>query len=207
MSRLGIHHEPRAPRSGIVAIWRLLIAASGAVGVWLAALQHDVWWTALSQLASVAVAVTYAVLAAHVRVPSSARLPYAAPWLRGMLATLMLLVSIAYLAMPRADLSDPYSIVEHLLTPALVVIDFLVVGHLRDGVRWWHPLTWLVPPAAYLGWYVAADLGVYAALDPGRPTEFVPRTLMLLVLVLASGAFVYTADRSRTLVRQMAAAA
>jgi len=189
-------------RLATLTVWRLLVVASGALGVWLAALQYDVWWTALSQLASVAVAVSYAGFAVQALRPSRSH-DSASAWLRGMLVTLMLLVSIGYLAMPRADLSAPYSVVEHLLTPALVVADFLLVDDSRASVRWWHPLTWLLPPAAYLSWYVLGDLRVYAVLDPGRPSEFVPRTLMLLVLVLASGAFVYAMDRSRRLARQL----
>lgn len=169
-------------------LWRLLVATSAATGVVLAARQYDVWWTALSQLASVAVAVSYVGLAW--REPAS-------PWLRGALVTLMLLVSLAFIPMQRGNLWDPYSVFEHLLTPALVVADFVLVGRNHHHVRWWHPLTWLVPPAAYLLWYVGADLRTYAALDLGQPGLFTQRVLLLLVLLLAAGFAVHELGRRR----------
>ena len=171
-----------------VVLWRLLVATSAATGVALAARQYDVWWTALSQLASIAAALAYLGLAW--REPRS-------PWLRGCLATLMLLVSLAYLPMQNGNLLDPYSVFEHVLTPAMVLTDFLLVGANHHRVRWWHPLTWLAPPAAYLAWYVGGDLEVYAALDLTRPSAFVERCLLLSVLVLAAGFALYDVGRRR----------
>ncbi|MFC7495447.1 MULTISPECIES: hypothetical protein [unclassified Nocardioides] len=157
--------------------WRLLVAVTAAAGVVLAAQRYDVWWTALSQLANLAVAVGFLVMA--VREPRS-------PWLRGALTSVMLLVAVAYLPMANGNLTQPWSILEHVITPALVVADFLYRGDNQHRVRWWHPLTWLAAPAAYLAWYVGADLAVYAALDPAAAT-FVPRVGVLLVLLLAAG--------------------
>jgi hypothetical protein len=165
-----------------VVLWRLLVATSAATGVVLAALQYDVWWTALSQLASLAVAVSYTVLA--FREPRS-------PWLRGSLASLMLLVSLAFIPMQHGNLWDPYSVFEHLLTPVLVLLDFVLVGRNQHHVRWWHPLTWLLPPAAYLLWYIGGDLGVYAALDLAQPGPFAQRIAILVGLVLAIGFGLY----------------
>lgn len=172
----------------ITRAWRLLIATSGLTGVVLAAMQYDVWWTALSQLASLAVAVSFAFLA--FREPPS-------PWLRGALASLMVLVSVGFLAMQHGNLWDPYSVFEHLLTPALVVADFVCVGANQWRVRWWHPLTWLVPPAAYLAWYVAGDLRVYASLDAARPTAFATQVTLLVGLLLAAGFAFYDVGRRR----------
>jgi hypothetical protein len=168
--------------------WRLLIAASAATGVALAAWQYDVWWTALSQLASLAVAASYAVLA--FREPRS-------PWLRGALTSTMVLVAIAFLAMQHGNLWDPYSVFEHMLTPALVLADFVLVGTNQARVRWWHPPTWLLPSAAYLVWYVAADLGVYLPLDLGRPTAFALNTALLGALLLGAGFALYDIGRRR----------
>ena len=161
-----------------VVLWRLLVAASAATGVVLAAQQYDVWWTALSQLASMAVAVCFVGLA--FREPRS-------PWLRGSLTTVMVLVSLAFIPMSNDNLWAPFSVFEHMLTPALVVLDFVLVGRNHHHLRWWHPLTWLVPPAAYLAWYVAGDLAVYAALDAGQPAIFTQRVAVLLGLLLATG--------------------
>lgn len=174
-----------------VVLWRLLVAASAATGVVLAAIQYDVWWTALSQLASITVAVCFLGLA--FREPRS-------PWLRGGLTTLMLLVSLAYVPMQNGNLWDPYSVLEHLVTPALVLADFLLVGTNQRHLRWWHPLTWLLPPLAYLLWYVGGDLAVYAALDVDRPTDFAQRIVVLLGLLLATGFALCRLGRRRALV-------
>lgn len=178
----------------MLTAWRLGIATSGAVGVALAAAQYDVWWTALSQLASLAVVVGYLWLAAYPFVGDHGDEP-PSPWLRGCLATQMLLVSLAFLAMQHGNLTDPYSLFEHVLTPVLVVVDFLLVGGNQAAVRWWHPLSWLLPPVAYLTYYVGGDLRVYAALDTGDGLAFVSRLGVLALLVLSAGFFLYAVGR------------
>jgi hypothetical protein len=180
-----------------LTLWRLLVAGSALLGVLLAALQYDVWWTALSQLACLAVGVSYVGLAAYPFLVRSRRHEPTSPWLRGALATLMLLVSTAYLAMPAVDLSDSFSIVEHLITPALVVADFVLVGSNQSAVRWWHPATWLLPPIAYVCYYVLGDLRVYVALDASQPGPFALRLLMLLVLLLCLSLLLYAVGRTR----------
>lgn len=179
-----------------VLLWRLVVAGSAATGVVLATREYDVWWTALSQLTSLAVAVAYLGLA--VREPRS-------PWLRGALVTLVLLVALAYLPMQNGNLAEPWSVLEHVVTPALVVVDFLVVGRNHHRVRWWHPLTWLVPPTAYLLWYVGGGLHVYQALDPGHHTAFWGRVGALLALVLGAGFWAYAVGRRRRLLPAYAA--
>ncbi|WP_460794055.1 hypothetical protein [Nocardioides pacificus] len=179
-----------------VTAWRLAVVTSALTGVWLAAVQYDVWWTALSQLASLAVAASYLALAAVPFVARDRHEPRS-PWLRGALATSMVLVSLAYLVMTGGDLSDPYSVFEHLVTPALVVADFLLVGRNQVHVRWWHPLSWLLPPAAYLVYYVVGDLRVYVALDASQPATFAVRTALLGVLVLGAGLVLYAVGRAR----------
>ena len=171
-----------------VLLWRLLVAGSAGAGVWLAAQEYDVWWTALSQLANLAVAAAYVVLS--VREPRS-------PWLRGALTSLMVLVSLAYLPMANGNLTQSWSLLEHLVTPSLVLADFALVGRNQHRVRWWHPLSWLVAPGVYLGWYVVGDLDVYAALDPTAPGAFGLRLLALLALLLVTGFALYAAGRRR----------
>jgi hypothetical protein len=158
--------------------WRLVIAASALNGVVLAAHRYDVWWTALSQLANLAVGVAFVALA--FREPRS-------PWLRGALASTMLLVALAYLPMANGNFLQPWSVLEHVVTPALVVTDYVARGDNLHRVRWWYPVSWLAAPAAYLVWYVDADLDVYAALDPNRPESFVWRVAALLAVLLVAG--------------------
>ncbi len=179
------------PSSHVHRPWRLLVAASGLAGVILAALQYDVWWTALSQLASLGVAAGYLALA--VRPAPGTRTDDV---VRGGLAVVMVLVGLGFWAMQHGNGADPYSLLEHGLTPALVLLDVVVVGRVR-ALRRTDPLWWLLAPAAYLTWYVAADLGTYAALDPARPVELAGRTSLLALLVLVAGAALVLRSRPR----------
>ena len=178
-----------------ITAWRLLVATCAASGVVLAARQYDVWWTALSQLACCAVAICFAGLAAYSHL--TGRREPRSPWLQGALATTMTLVCLAYLPMQNGNVTQGWSVLEHVVTPALVVADFVFVTRNQAEVRWWHPLTWMLPPLAYLGWYVGSDLAVYAALDPGRPVAFTTQLVMLALLVLAAGFVFYGAGRRR----------
>lgn len=175
-----------------LTLWRVAIALSGACGVGLAAMRYEVWWTALSQLASLAVALTYAGLAAYPHLAADGRREPSSPWLRGAMATLMVLVSGGYLVATAGDLSQPYSVFEHAVTPTLVLADYLFVGDNQRAVRWWHPLSWLVAPALYLGWYVVGDLGVYVHLDPSQPGDFAGRVGLLCLATLGAGFLLYS---------------
>ena len=186
------------PRRWGLACWRLGLAGSAFTGVWLAAQQYDVWWTALSQLASLAAGVGYLVLAGGaVLAVDGPRCRVASAWFRGATASTMALVAIAFLAMQHGNLWDPYSVFEHLVTPAAVVADRVLIGTRRDVTRWWHPWSWLLPPTAYLAWYVAGDLRVYVALDPSDPTAFVANTTALLALVLVAAFTLHVAAQRR----------
>ncbi len=48
-----------------------------------------------------------------------------------------------------------------VVTPALVVVDVLVVGRNLLDVRWWSALGWLAPPLAYLVYYNVWDIDAY----------------------------------------------
>lgn len=177
----------QSARSWGLVVWRLAIATSALLGVWLAAQQYDVWWTALSQLASLAAGVGYLALAVGgASGRTGPRRALASAWFRGAMASTMALVAIAFMAMQHGNLLDSYSIFEHMLTPAAVVADRLLVGSDRTVTRWWHPWSWLVPPAAYLIAYVALDLQVYADLDLSSPTVFTTNAAVLLAVLLAA---------------------
>ena len=182
---------------GLVA-WRLAIAASALLGVWLAAQQYAVWWTALSQLASLVAGVGYLVLAlGGASGRTGPRRALASAWFRGAMASTMALVAMAFMAMQHGNLLDPYSIFEHMITPAAVIADRLLVGSDRNVARWWHPWSWLVPPAAYLIAYVALDLQVYVALDPARPVVFTTNAAVLLGVLLAAAYALHLVARVR----------
>jgi len=176
-----------ATRSWGLVAWRLAIAACALLGVWLAAQQYDVWWTALSQLASLVAGVGYLGLAVEGATGRTGpRRALATAWFRGAIASTMALVAIAFLAMEHGNLLDPYSIFEHMVTPAAVIADRLLVGSDRNATRWWHPWSWLVPPAAYLASYVALDLRVYVDLNPSSPLVFTTNTTVLLGVLFAA---------------------
>jgi hypothetical protein len=175
--------------------WRLLVALSAATGVVLAARVYDVWWTALSQLACCAVAVSFVGLAAYPLL--TGRREPRSPWLQGALATTMTLVCLAYLPMQNGNVTQGWSLLEHVVTPALVVADFVFVTRNQAAVRWWHPITWLLPLLAYVWWYVGSDLRVYEALDPSRTGLFTTQLAVLAALVLAAGFVFYGAGRRR----------
>lgn len=182
---------------GLVA-WRLAIATSALLGVWLAARQYDVWWTALSQLASLVAGVGYLALAlGGATGRTGPRRALASAWFRGATASTMALVAVAFMAMQHGNLLDAYSIFEHMLTPAAVIADRLLVGSDRSATRWWHPWSWLVPPAAYLIAYVALDLQVYADLDPSSPLVFTTNATVLLGVLLVAAYTLHLVARVR----------
>jgi hypothetical protein len=99
--------------------------------------------------------------------------------------------------MQNGNLWHAWSLLEHVVTPSLVVLDFVLVGRNHHAVRWWHPLSWLVPPTAYLLWYVGDHLAVYAALDAAHPAQFGQRIGVLLGLLLTTGFALYALGRRR----------
>lgn len=186
-------------RSSIgVTAWRLTIAAAALSGVALAAHRYDVWWTALSQLACLVAGLYYLSIAAW---PALAgRTEPRSPWLRGALTAVLLMVATAYLPMQNGNLTAPFSILEHVVVPVLVLLDFLLVGDNQRHLRWWHPISWLLAPLAYVGYYVSGDLAVYAALDIRRPVEFAARLSVLAVVLLVCGYALYAVGRGRRIV-------
>lgn len=116
-----------------------------------------------------------------------------APWLRGALTVVMTLICITYMTMLGGSLSDTADQFEHLLTPIVVVLDWIVVGRAPANARWWFPLTWLVFPLAYLVFYlvyVGDGPPLYPFLRPGSE-RFLIVVLGFLVGVLGIGYLMY----------------
>ncbi|MEV4312147.1 hypothetical protein [Actinocrispum sp. NPDC049592] len=145
-------------------MWRLVILASALTGFGLAVSRLHDPLTALSQQASLLTGVVYAVLLVHGLV--TGREPRAW-WWRGTLVIMLMLVCVTFITILQGTLGRLDSLLEHLITPLLVLADFLVVG--RVVTKWWYPITWLGLPLVYLVYYVAADLTLYGKfLNPGR---------------------------------------
>ena len=158
-----------------VRAWWLVPSVAGLLGYLLSVADFGGDPRALSQEASLAACIGYAVAAALGPGP-------AALWVRGALATVLGLVGGTWILLLGGDYSEPWSLLEHLVTPALVIGDVLVVSPLlgdRTRGRWWWSVTWLVLPLAYLLAYVVGDFALYDFLDPGDPS-FAPTVLGFL---------------------------
>jgi hypothetical protein len=90
----------------------------------------------------------------------------------------------------------PANVLLHIVVPALVTTDWLVVGRGQRSVRWWQPLVWLIYPAAYvvLALFVLNRAGrraPYYFLDPDSVGMAVVVTniglLGVFILVLGYG--------------------
>lgn len=179
----------------ILFAWRLLVAASGLGGYLLAVRDFGGDLHALSQEASLAAGASYLLVA----VVALVRPDVSWPWVRGALATLLGLVCGAYLTLLGGSLATGSSLLEHLVTPVLVTVDFVAVGPLlaEPAVRprWWWPVTWLLAPLVYLVAYVVGDFALYDFLEPGS-SSFVPTVGGLLVATLVLAVVVAVARRT-----------
>jgi cytochrome bd-type quinol oxidase subunit 2 len=178
-----------------VTVWRLLIVVFAIIGFSLAmrdATGSDAL-AALSQQASLLVAICYGFLLLFPVFTGGRRHEPDTPWLRGALTVLLSLVSVTFLTMLGGDLSQKWSLFEHLLTPALVVLDWLVVGRDQRNARWWYPVSWLAFPLAYLLFYIAYvgnGPPIYPFLDPAA-SDFLGVVFEFLGGVLVFGFVVY----------------
>lgn len=76
----------------------------------------------------------------------------------------------------------------------------MLVGSAPARARWWYPLTWLLPPLAYLGFYAAYGEVLYDFLDPSR-ADFPTVVGSFLVALLAVGYVLYGVAKLRGLLR------
>ncbi|UJA20014.1 Pr6Pr family membrane protein [Thermoleophilia bacterium SCSIO 60948] len=173
-------------------VWRLLVAASGLLGVTLAVLEFDGGLGALSQQASLAAGLLYALLAALAVVRPVTDLP----WARGAMASILALVAVTYAFLLSPDYGPLYSLLEHVVTPILVIADFLLLAHATQ-TSWWWPISWLVAPLAYLAYYLTQGLDLYPFLDPQDP-GFAGLIAGFLVGLLAIGYAMLAVVRARS---------
>ena len=173
-----------------VSLWRLLIAASALTGFGLCLDGEPANLAFLTLQGNLATGLGYLVLLGYPLVTRGRAHEPGTRWVRGALTLLMLLICVTYLTMLGGDLSAPRDLLAHLLTPLLVFVDWAAVGSSQTSCRWWYPLSWLLPPLAYLGFYVGYGHVLYPFLDPGR-ADFLPVVGGFLVGVLATGYLLY----------------
>ncbi|WP_232667114.1 outer membrane protein assembly factor BamB family protein [Pseudonocardia sp. TRM90224] len=185
---------PPAPRVrpdvlAAVSVWRLVIAASALYGfsdatAWRQNLEG------LSQQASLLTGVVYLGLLVYPACTGLRRHEPESPWLRGATAVLLLLVAGTFFGIMGGD--PGYLPFEHIVTPLLVLVDWLAVGRNQAAARWWYPLTWIAFPLAYLVFFLSAGVyrSLYEFLDP-REGGFVVIVVGLLVGVIAIGYLLY----------------
>ena len=176
----------------MLSAWRLLVATSAFVGFGFAVATLVEPWRALSQQASLLTGLVYLALAV-----APDRAERLATWLRGAMAVLLMLVCVTYLTLLDGDLDSTASLFEHLLTPVLVLADWVVAGRTR-GVRWWYPLSWVAFPTAYLAYFLLADVQLYhSILDPAAGADFTRTVGEFLLAVIVAGYVLYGVAKVR----------
>lgn len=147
-----------------VTLWRLVIVGFALTGLFAAIEKSSDAGSALralSQQASLLAAVVYGLLCLYPLFTGLRFHEPKSPWLRGATTVTLLLVASVFLTMLSGDVSETWSLFEHLLTPLIVLVDYLVVGRNQGNARGWTPVTWLAFPLAYLFYYNAAELEIY----------------------------------------------
>lgn len=200
--------EPRVTPGVLVgvSVWRLLIVTSALVG-FLSAMSRGKaanLLPALSQQASLFVAIVYVGLLLYPLFTAGRRHEPVSPWWRGSMVILLILVCVTFLAIIGGSLDQTWSLFEHLITPLLVLVDYLAVGRNQAAAKWWYAITWLGFPLAYLIYYVAADLRIYGsflnpkkAAFPGVVAGFIAGLLVLGLLLFVFGRMKASAARQQ----------
>lgn len=185
-----------------VSLWRLVIVASAFIGFGAAVAEFGLGGAmpGLSQQASLLTGVVYLGLVAYPVFTSGRRHEPCSPWVRGAVAVLLLLVGFTYLTVMAGALDETWAVFEHVLTPLLVLVDWVAIGRNQARVKWWHPLTWVVFPLAYLGYFLLADVSLYHGfLDPGDD-DFAVTVFGFLVAVVATGYVLYGVAKMKTVI-------
>lgn len=186
---------PKVPAATLagVSLWRLAIVACAFVGFGSIVAQVGLGsaMPGLSQQASLLTGIVYLGLLVYPLATRGTRHEPGTPWWRGALAVLLLLVGVTYLTLMAGELDETWAVFEHVITPLAVLVDWIAVGRNQGAARWWHPLSWIVFPLAYLGYFVAADVPLYGGfLDPDS-SAFAGTVAGFLVAVLVAGYLLY----------------
>lgn len=180
-----------------VTAWRLLIIAFALIGFFAALEDLGNPWPGLSLQASLFTAIVYGVLVLWPLFTLGRSHEPSSSWLRGGTAVLLLLVMIVYMTFMEGDVDETWSLFEHVLTPLIVTIDWIAVGKGASRVKWWHPLTWITIPLAYLVYYIADDLNMYGGMLRPDDDEFAMMASGLLGLTVVLGFVLYGIGKLR----------
>jgi len=201
-----------------VTLWRVFVAVVGWYGFdqvtdasRLLPWALPPWWMLgeLSQLASLLVVVCYLALAAYPLLVGGRRHEPRRAWLRGAFAVILWLVSITAIFVfdNHGQLSNLGFFFEHLVTPVVVTVDLLVVGQGVSNVRWWYPLTWVIPPLVYFAGLAANNFEAYPGLfDPSDPVRMSLVVGAFLAVILAVGYLFYGVGKLRSFLTDRLAA-
>ncbi|TCP46314.1 hypothetical protein EV191_114111 [Tamaricihabitans halophyticus] len=182
-----------------VSAWRLLIVVFALIGFGTAVNKFgfDGAMPGLSQQASLFTALVYFGLMCYPLFTVGRRHEPVTPWWRGATLVVLVLVCVTFMTMLSGRLDTVDSLFEHLLTPLVVLLDWLFVGRNQAKTRWWHPLTWVVFPALYLGYFVLAEVDLYGSfLDPSD-SGFATTVLLFVLAVIALGYLLYGIGKLR----------
>jgi hypothetical protein len=189
MNAYGSPPYPRPPVGPAVlagvSLWRLAIVACALYG-FTDATDWSANFEGLSQQAGLATAIVYTGLLLYPVFTGGTRHEPASPWLRGATTVLLLLVAGTFFGIMGGDFD--YLPFEHVYTPLIVLADWLFVGRNQAAAKWWHPLTWIAFPVAYLAYFLSAGVYryLYPFLDPDGD-EFAAMIGGLLAGVIAVG--------------------
>ncbi|HVX44060.1 MAG TPA: hypothetical protein VHC49_09235 [Mycobacteriales bacterium] len=153
---LPIMRVPAAVLLG-VTVWRAAIAALALTGFALYNQGRLINLVFLTQIGNLVCGVLFALLLIYPIFTLGRRHEPRTGFLRGANVVVMTIVMIVYMGPMGGDISETRDLLCHLVTPLLVVADWLFVGRNQQWCRAWYPLLWLVYPAAYLVFYTIYD--------------------------------------------------
>lgn len=192
------------------SLWRLLIAFCGLYG-YLNALstqlpsqpfleQMSSAGEFLSQIGSLVIGLFYLGFALYPLAVLGRRLEPDSPWIRGQLVVLMLLIALPYNTIMGGSLDSTWEMLEHVVTPLLVLIDWLVVGRNQGRARWWYPFSWLSYPLVYLYAIIVYGAPNYQMFPPSSD-DFFLRVVAGMTALVVIGYIVLGLGRASTAIK------
>jgi hypothetical protein len=182
-------------------LWRLALAAVALVGFCLAMLNGTRrWhWLGLYEWSQLSTLFAFLVALAGVAAPALCPRESTLNILRGASCAYVLITMFGYRILIGGEYSVPSSVLEHLVVPLMVLVDWLFVCRGQSRVRWWWPPVWFVGPLGYLALYLqgAQQYGIspYPVFTVGSGS-FWPNILALFAAFLPLFFVVWGAPRA-----------